>query len=533
MRHNLLSIVLAVTLVALLLLACQQVPSAKDSSKTTTQAITSQQKAKPSPQNTPTYQPPQVAGAFYPDDPNTLTTLVRNLLKSAHPPKVKGKIWGIIVPHAGYRYSGPVAASGFKAIKGKNYSRVVIIAFAHRGSPNVAVATRLVDYFLIPGRKIPVDKEAVSKLIRASGGLIQDAPEVFDKEHSLEVELPFLAEALGEDFKIVPIMLGQQTPDIARKLSKLIAERFAGKDGVLIVGSTDMSHYFDYSTAQKMDELAVETIKHGAPERLWELMQQRKIEFCGIAVVDTMMRINALIGGNEPVVLDMRNSGDTTGGTGRVVGYSAIAFTLPNKNKEGAKMKHEHGEYVITDEEKIALLKYARAVVEAAVRGEPAPDSSSLPDKFKQKGAAFVTLKKHGDLRGCIGHVIAHVPLDECIRDVGKAAALEDPRFPPVKPSELDDIEIEVSVLTPLKRLDDVSKVEVGRHGLVMKQGFRQGLLLPQVPVEWGWDRETFLQQTCHKAGLPANCYKDPRTEIYTFEAIVFSEGEFGLFPRK
>ena len=170
------------------------------------------------------------------------------------------------------------------------------------------------------------------------------------------------------------------------------------------------------------------------------------------------------------------------------------------------------------------LLELARETVEAAVLGRPLPEPAVPPGPLTERRGAFVTLKRGGALRGCIGHVVGHEPLWRSVRDNAVAAALHDPRFPPVSAGELPELELEISALTPLEIVDDPDSIVVGRDGLMVERGPFRGLLLPQVPVEWGWDRETFLDQTCRKAGLEPGCWRDPATRLYRFRAEVFGE---------
>ena len=179
---------------------------------------------------------------------------------------------------------------------------------------------------------------------------------------------------------------------------------------------------------------------------------------------------------------------------------------------------------MLTDAQKQVLLGIARAAMEAAVKGEAAPDTSTEDPALLEERGAFVTLKREGQLRGCLGYVEGIMPLIEAVAENAAAAALRDPRFPPVRPAELGEIKLEVSALTPLKPVENTDEIEVGAHGLLVCLGPNRGLLLPQVPEEYGWQREEFLSQTCRKAGLPAGSWKDPSTDIYSFEAEVFGE---------
>jgi len=178
--------------------------------------------------------------------------------------------------------------------------------------------------------------------------------------------------------------------------------------------------------------------------------------------------------------------------------------------------------FSLTPEEKTFLKDLVLYSITSRLRGEkacaPEPPTETLGAKY----GAFVTLKRRGRLRGCIGHIIGDSPLVETIFEMARAAAFGDPRFPELEQSELNELEIEISILSALTPCPDPNLVEVGRHGLLVQQGMRQGLLLPQVPLEWGWDRDAFLRQTCHKAGLPPDAWKDPSSKLFWFEAEVF-----------
>jgi len=190
-----------------------------------------------------------------------------------------------------------------------------------------------------------------------------------------------------------------------------------------------------------------------------------------------------------------------------------------DRDNSGAPIK-------LSTEEKQFLLTTARTVIEKKARGETVPETEPPTDLLKQECGAFVTLNKQGSLRGCIGYIEAYKPLYITIGEMAEAAAFSDPRFPAVTVDEVEELEIEISVLSPLQRAKDPREVEVGVHGIYIKSGGQSGLLLPQVATEYGWDRELFLVQTCHKAGLPSEAWKEPDTEVYLFTAEIFSEGE-------
>ncbi len=202
------------------------------------------------------------------------------------------------------------------------------------------------------------------------------------------------------------------------------------------------------------------------------------------------------------------------------MGYSSWAFVKPFQARAGAA-----SEFTLSDAEKDELLKLARQSVESAVKDRKLHENGPVRfESLNQERGAFVTLNEHGELRGCIGYVSPVRPLAETVRDVAAAAATQDPRFRPVTTAELGQLEYEISVLSPLRRVLDVSQIQVGRHGLIMKRGDKMGLLLPQVPVGQHWDRKTFLEETCLKAGLPTDAWQHPDTDIFSFTALVFGE---------
>jgi len=230
------------------------------------------------------------------------------------------------------------------------------------------------------------------------------------------------------------------------------------------------------------------------------------------------------LGAHHAQLLKYANSGDVTGDKSRVVGYGALAI-VAEKDKENKKHTHKAADFSLTPAEKQELLKIARQSVEIAVREKkvlPVPDNE--PEALRNARGAFVTLKEHGDLRGCIGYMSPVKPLAETVRDVAAFAALEDRRFRPVSESELPLLQYEISVLSPLHKVDDINQIHVGQHGLLIREGDYEGVLLPQVPTEQGWNRDTFLEQVCVKAGLPEKAWKNDDADLFMFTALVFGE---------
>jgi len=246
------------------------------------------------------------------------------------------------------------------------------------------------------------------------------------------------------------------------------------------------------------------------------------------------MHAARLLGADKALILGYSNSAEVEPNVPRVVGYGAVAFyatkgvKLVPKGRTAAKPKGV-GRMALSHEERVELLKLARRTLEEYLAKGRIPKYEPKSQRLKEPRAVFVTLKKEGRLRGCIGQIEAVDPLYLAVQRMAVESATRDPRFPPVEPEELEDIEIEISILTPFERVRDIREIEVGRHGLYIRKGFMSGLLLPQVPVEWGWDRDEFLREVCYKAGLPPDAWKDPDAELFKFEAEVFSEESEGL----
>ena len=481
---------------------------------------------------TPKIRPAGVAGGFYPADPKELTQMIDGLLVHNTVPVVQGPLVALVCPHAGYVFTGPVAAACFAQLKGRNYTRVVVIAPSHfENFPFSSIYDG--DAYETPLGQVPVDTQFREKLGRLNSSLkISDRGHTKsgqNAEHALEVQLPWLERTLG-NFKLVPIVMGDQNYGIERALGRalakaLLAESPESRAQTLILVSSDLSHYHDYDYANNVDHQtlhAVEDWDYLSLSRNFA-MRERGVqtwEACGGGPIVAGMIAAEGLGATHAQVLKYANSGDATGDKTRVVGYGAVAITraAPAEAKKTA-------EYSLSREEKNALMKIARSSVETVVRERKMylVGSTGLP-RLEEARGAFVTLKENGQLRGCIGYITPMKSLAETVRDVAAYAATEDPRFTAVTSNELPQLEYEVSVMSPIRRVLDIKEIRVGRHGLIMKQGEVEGLLLPQVPVEEQWDRDTFLEQTCVKAGLPRQAWKDEATDIFMFTALVFGD---------
>ena len=455
-------------------------------------------------QKNTTVRRPYVAGQFYPGSAAELTRMVDEYLEKADPTTVGGEVKAIIVPHAGYIYSGEVAAYGFKVIPEK-IKKVFILGANHNANAGYfkfSVASE--DYYQTPLGQVKVSSISHDLL---KNKLFVDEPNA-NLSHIIEVELPFLQKRL-DDFEIIPIVLGTANAEDLTSLASSLSSYL--DDQTLIVVSSDLSHYYPYDRAVAIDKETIGNIE------IMDIEKAVRGEACGMPGVMVLMLI-AQQQGWKARILDYRNSGDTAGDKSRVVGYSSIVF-------------YKAPEKELTDGDKQFLLKLSRETLESFITSKKKPevDKSKLSEALKNNQACFVTLTKRHQLRGCIGDLYAHRPLVDAVIGNTIAAAVEDPRFSPVTENELKDIKIEISALTAPKELknegpDKLLQFLVPlKHGLILSNHGRRATFLPQV-----WEqlpqKEEFLEHLCQKAGLPAACWKDPATQFQVYEAIMWEE---------
>ena len=462
-------------------------------------------------------QPPVVAGMFYPGDAKALSEQVREFIAQARVEKI-GKVRGLVCPHAGYRYSGPVAAFAYKLLEGRDVATVVLLGPSHHS------AFRGISVCQAEGMATPLGLVEVSPKTRQ---IVNEFPFIpnppkdvlagdddpYAAEHSLEVQLPFLQTVLKK-FTVIPAVFGRpgSEADAARTLATIVDDR------TLIVASSDLSHYHPYDVAKEKDRRCVQAICDLNVEAM------RDQEACGKSPVLTLMHL-ARQKGWKAKLLDLRNSGDTAGDRSRVVGYAAIAFYEPNAPVTENKQ--------LTQAERRFLLDLARkALTEAAGKGSlAAMKDETVPARLKAKSGCFVTLTKNGVLRGCIGHIFPRESLFQAVRDNALNAALMDPRFSPVTTGELGQIQIEVSVLTVPEPLaftspeDLLRKLVPGRDGVVLICGPAQSTFLPQVWEQLG-DKEEFMNHLARKAGLSPSAWRDSDTRILIYHVTAFKESE-------
>lgn len=463
------------------------------------------------------------AGTWYPGDSSELSGAVDDLLAKAPPPKLEGRPLAMIVPHAGYRYSAPIAATAYRALQGERYTRVILLGFSHRHAgayEGINLPTEWSAY-RTPLGPVPLDREVMERLKKEQPFLSREG--IDREEHSLELQVPFLQRTCGE-FKLVPMLVGRMS---SRQYAAAARAIFPILDAdTLIVASSDFTHFgpnygyepFKDDVRKKLTEQADQS---SAPllncdfDGFLAHLDQTQDTICGRGPVLLLLRILSMGGGAAAVRSGFDTSGRMTGDWTNSVTYQGLVFTKRAPLFDQSLRK--------------ALLRLARETVTAYVSEHkvPAVDPRTLPAPLRADGACFVTLKNHGDLRGCIGNMEARGPLYESV--ISNAVhACQDPRFvgSPVTAAELKRIDIEISRLTPMKRVKDFKEIIIGRHGLLIELGVNRGVLLPQVAYEEGWTREEFLARVCWKAGLALDAWRKPEAVLYSFEAEVFGERE-------
>ena len=445
---------------------------------------------------------PAVAGTFYPAEPDVLRRSVAQFLAAANDPSVQGPVKALVVPHAGYIYSGPVAGSAYAYLApySETISRVVLLGPVHR-VPVRGLALPDADSFATPLGSIPLDRQAITQLATMPQVTFSGAAHA--QEHSLEVQLPFLQSVLG-DFSLVPLAVGDASPE---EVAEVLDALWGGPE-TLIVISSDLSHYLPYAEANRRDRDTVSRILDGT------LLTSHE-QACGATPINGL-QLAAERHGLTANLISFCNSGDTAGDRGHVVGYAAIEFT----DRQPADSK--------LDERGRILLAIARAAISTEL-GRPLRADASAP-WLEEEGACFITLTQRGKLRGCMGTVEPYRSLLEDVTSNARKSAFADPRFPPLSAQELDVTRIEISLLSPLRPMefrsegDALSQLRPGVDGIVFEWRNHRSTFLPQVWEGLANPRD-FLDQLKLKAGLPEHFWSD-EVRLFRYNVAKWSEPE-------
>jgi MEMO1 family protein len=462
--------------------------------------------------------PPAVDGQFYPADPVQLAQEVHQKLNAAADLHLPGKVLGLIVPHAGYQFSAATAAVGYKQVAGQAVDLVVVIAPSHRDNFQ-GVSIYSGDAYETPIGQMMIDKDSVKKLAAADKN-IHPAEYGHRAEHAVEVQLPFL-QILFPQAKLLPIVVGPAYDwRLCETVGKAIADVVRQKK-VLFVASTDLYHGYAYDDCVAISGETVVAMARLQPEALCRGLLSGQFQACGGPAV-VMMQVAAVsLGATGAKALDQTNSNDATGSRGGyVVGYGAVAVYAGKANVS----EIQEFEPLPLNVQKF-LLKSARRTLVDSFKGQHSKSDDSLSKLLNDKRGVFVTLTQDGRLRGCIGRHEADVPLYQLVPQMAKAAAFDDPRFPPLRADELDRTLIKISVyLTNVYRINSLDEFKMGEHGIILRKGGYAATYLPEVPLEAGWKTvEEEMVSLCQKAGLPDNAWKNG-AEFWIYRTQVFDE---------
>ncbi len=476
-------------------------------------------------------------GPWYPSNPAQLRQMLDGFFNELPPPGKGTMIRGIIAPHAGFSYSGRCAARAYRQLTpDQGIRRVILMGASHRSGFHGACVA---DYgaYATPLGTVAVDTEACRAL--AGKKLFKSDRDIMRFEHSLENQLPFLQQALGSGgYTIVPVIFGSLKKGEFGAMAETIA-LFIDRH-TLVVASSDLTHFgesFAYTpfrrdlaaNLEKLDKGFIEPVLRLDFDRYHDYREKTGITACGFVPIGVMIRLFEKKN-YRSLLADYSRSGDLTGDYSTSVSYASLLFT-----ESGAKAAAgERGEPVGLDrKEREMLLQLARSTLQDRFLGRTTPpdleERFSRHPQLTEKPGVFVTLRKQGELRGCIGSIVGHEPLYRGVTANAVHAAFDDPRFAPLKQKELEGVEIEISVMTPLQPAADYRSIRLGTDGVVIRDGPAQAVFLPQVATETGWTLDEFLGHLCLKAGLERDAYLLSRSmRFFVFQAQVFSEKDLG-----
>ncbi|HNR32221.1 MAG TPA: AmmeMemoRadiSam system protein B [Candidatus Hydrogenedentes bacterium] len=492
---------------------------------------------KPTPESRPA--PPErpknvfhspLAGQWYTADAAALTKEIAGYLDEAETAPLDNVI-ALIQPHAGYQYSGRVAAHGVKAVAGKPFRRVIVLGPSHRLPMENTASVPDATHYATPLGETPLDLEFIDALKRHP--CFQTHPYADDEEHSVQIQLPLLQQALG-DFRLVPIVVGDLDADTAHAMADVL--RGLIDDRTLIVASSDFTHYgprYGYVPFQqnvpdeleKLDMAAYEQIEKKDLDGFIAYLRRTGATVCGRAPISILLAL--LPPAAEARMLRYDTSGRITGDFANSVSYFSIAFT--GTWGKGEAVAPAAAASALTDADQHLLLALARKTIAYALAHRRVPEIDELgleiTPNLRQVRGAFVTLNENEALRGCIGDIFPARPLYKAVLANAINAAFNDRRFTPLQPDELDKLHIEISALTPPAPVASPEDIVIGRDGVVLSKDGHSAVFLPQVAPEQGWDRETMLNHLALKASLPEDAWREGAT-FQVFQADVFKEAQ-------
>jgi hypothetical protein len=463
--------------------------------------------------------PAAMAGTWYPGDEALLGAYVDKLLDGeSRAEAMPGPVRVLVAPHAGYRYSGAVAGDGYRLVRGQKFSRVLLLGPSHHaGFHGLSIAD--VTHYETPLGPVPLDLDAIRQLRTSS--LVKTEPGAHREEHSLEMQLPLLQRALQPGWQLVPVLVGQLAAEDYRTAAELLRPLL--DENTLVIVSSDFTHYGprygylpfpnDKDTAERLevlDKVGLSFILDRDPQGFLDYKNSTGITICGYRPIALLLHL--LPEDSRGELVSYATSGKLTGSYANSVSYLSIVFRAPGKD---ANVNDPPARVDLSDEDMQLLHKLASAAVEVAARPQDAATmqylkqlQDNIPPELEVPTGVFVTLMKSGQLRGCIGSNGSKYPLYQAVISSGIHAASRDPRFTPVRPEELEGMEINVSVMTNPESVDSYRDFVLGEDGVILEKDGHSALFLPEVPVKYNWNREQLLNQLAMKAGLPEDAWK-------------------------
>lgn len=480
--------------------------------------------------------PAAVAGAFYPADPVRLRAAVDGFLRDAVAPRVADPRV-LVAPHAGFIFSGQIAADAFGQTRGQAVDTVVILGANHTTGGVSHASVYDGDRWQTPLGAVPIDRDFAEAVVAAKVGAVFDR-RLHEREHSIEVQVPFV-QVLHPGAKVVPIVVGAPDPGLCERLGRLLASLAADRR-VVIVASSDLAHYPPAADARRLDARTLEAIVHEASSQLL-LKAEAEVaggdgvptpglstRACGLAPLLVATAAARALGARRAVVLSYANSADTLAGSSdKVVGYGAVAFGPGAAGSDTTALAPVRldEETPLDDDDRRVLLRLARETIARRLESDMVPLPRGGSPRLLREAGAFVTLRSRGGaLRGCVGRILPEGPLIRLVSGMALAAAFADKRFGPLKPKELPGVEIEVSVLTTPRPIKNPAEIVLGRDGVVLQVGDKASVFLPNVAQEEGWTRDDLLDNLALKAGLASSAWRDRRARLLTFRADAFRE---------
>ncbi len=476
---------------------------------------------------------PAFAGQFYPGDSSKLSKAIDYFLQDAIKDDL-GKPIALLAPHAGYIYAGQIIADSYNQIKNYKYDLIVILGTNHTTAGFNKIGIYPGTGFQTPLGVAEIDTQAAEELIKADEDCVYNE-EIHAQEHSIEVQLPFIQD-IFPNVKILPVVVGEPDIKLCTKFGNTLASILRNRNA-LIVASSDLSHYPAFEDAIGVDKKTLEAVSSMNPEffekeigtNMSEDISNLATCACGKGPIIAAMTAAKGLGANTGTIISYANSGNCLiGNHQKVVGYGSVVFSTGIEKHQSdvfPEVSAEQIKFELKNSDKKTLLTFARRTIKQYLETETVPLARGFNAMLENKLGAFVTLRIKGELRGCIGYMQEDLPLCDVVGSMAIQSAFNDTRFYPLSLDELSKTEIEISVLTPYKLINNADEIILGRDGVVVRKNNRQAVFLPQVATEMNWNKEQLLENLCRKAGLQPDDWKD--SQLFTFQAEIFEESEF------